>query len=116
MNYKLIAIPLGDLLKWDTSINEINRVAQATFNFDVSNFPISSITSQRVQIIYDWIMSLATKKINIDERNKLLVKFCKEIAGTKYVNQAVSKKRLRESYLMSAISRMRIPLLKILLL
>lgn len=89
MNYKLIAIQLGELLKWDTSINEINRIAQATFNFNASQFPVSSITSQRAQIIYNWIMSLATKKMNNDERNKLLVKFCKEIAGIRYVDQAI---------------------------
>ncbi|NYE57754.1 hypothetical protein [Carboxydothermus ferrireducens] len=36
MSYKLIAIQLGDLLKWDITVNEINRVAQAIFNFKVS--------------------------------------------------------------------------------
>jgi len=89
VNYKLIAIQIGDLLKWDTSVNEINRVAQATFNFNVSHFPVSSITSQRAQIIYDWIITLATQKMNNDERNKLLIKFCKEIAGNKNVEQVV---------------------------
>jgi len=89
VNYKLIATQIGDLLKWDTTINEINRIAKATLNFDASNFPNDSITSERAQIIYNWIMTLATKKMNNDERNKLLVKFCKEVAGTKYVDQVV---------------------------
>lgn len=64
MNYKLIGTQIGDLLKYDTTINEINRIAKATFNFDVSNFPNDSITSERAQIIYNWVMTLATKKMN----------------------------------------------------
>jgi hypothetical protein len=47
VNYKLIATQIGDLLKWDTTINEINRIAKATFNFNASNFPNDSITSER---------------------------------------------------------------------
>lgn len=64
MNYKLIGTQIGDLLKYDTTINEINRIAKATFNFGVSNFPNDSITSERAQIIYNWVMTLATKKMN----------------------------------------------------
>ncbi|GAV23391.1 hypothetical protein cpu_19010 [Carboxydothermus pertinax] len=89
MSYKLIAIQLGDLLKWDITVNEINRVAQAIFNFKVSHFPVSSITSQRAQLIYDWIMTLATQKMNNDERNKLLVKFCIEITGDRNKDKVI---------------------------
>ncbi len=89
MNYKLIAIQIGDLLKWDTSINKIDRIAKAIFNFDASDFPNDSITSERAKIIYNWIMTLKTRRMNDDERNKLLVKFCREIAGIEYVDQVV---------------------------
>lgn len=88
-NYKLIAIQIGDLLKWDTSVNEINRVAQATFNFNVSHFHVSSITSQRAQIIYDWIITLATQKMNNDERHKLLIKFCMKLLVIKTLNKSL---------------------------
>ena len=89
VNYQLIAIQIGDLLKWDTSVNEIDRIARAIFNFDASRFPNDSITSVRAQRIYDWIMTLAAKKMNNDERHMLLVRFCKELAGDKYADQVV---------------------------
>ncbi|QRF75441.1 hypothetical protein Thermo_00941 [Thermoplasmatales archaeon] len=33
-NYKLIAIKLGDNLKYGSSVNEINRIAKAVFPFN----------------------------------------------------------------------------------
>lgn len=80
-NYRLIAIQLGDLLKWDTSINEINRVASAVFRFSRESFPTDSITSQRAQLIYDWLLSLARQRIESDQRDGLLVSFCRNLAS-----------------------------------
>ncbi len=77
------------LLKWNTTINEINRIAKATFEFSVSSFPNDSITSERAQLIYNWILTLATISMNNDERHKLLVKFCKELANTESIDHAV---------------------------
>lgn len=81
MNYKLIAIELGELLKYDTSVNQINRVASAIFKFSSETFPNDSITSVRAQIIYNWILSLAKQSMNNEERNKLLISFCKGITS-----------------------------------
>lgn len=81
MNYKLIAIQVGELIKWNSSVNEINRIAIAIFNFKKQDFIIDSITSQRAQLIYDWIMTLAKKSMINDERNKLLIQFCRELVG-----------------------------------
>lgn len=89
MNYQLIATQLGDLLKYDMSVNEINKIARAIFNFEASSFPNDSITSVRAQRIYDWIMTLAAKKMNNEERHMLLVRFCRELAGDQYVDQVV---------------------------
>ena len=58
MNIKLIAIQIGDAVKHKKSLNEINRVAEAVFGFPCQEFPNDSITSERAQSIYDWIMSL----------------------------------------------------------
>ncbi|MFN4196460.1 MAG: TIGR02391 family protein, partial [Caldimicrobium sp.] len=79
MNYKLIAIQVGDLLKYDVSINEINRAADSVFDFEVESFPNENITSARAQTIYDWILTLAKQPINDDKKIDSLKKFLKLI-------------------------------------
>jgi uncharacterized protein (TIGR02391 family) len=79
MNYRLIATQVGDLLKWGTSVNQINKTACSIFSFQQENFQNDSITSVRAQIIYNWILSLAQQEMKGEERDKLLVRFCMEI-------------------------------------
>lgn len=79
MNYRLIATEVGDLVKWDTSKNEILRVAKALFRFTVEDFPNEAITSLRAQTVYNCILTLAKQRMNNEERNQLLVTFCKRI-------------------------------------
>jgi len=81
MNYQLIAIQIGDLMKYETSINEINRIAQAVFRFQREIFPHESITSQRAQLIYDWILSLAKQKMNPEMRTQQLIQFCHSLVS-----------------------------------
>jgi hypothetical protein len=80
MNYRLIAVQIGDLLKYSTSINDINRLAGAIFRFQRESFPNESITSQMAQLIHDWILSLAKQEMNPEERNQLLRRFCHSLA------------------------------------
>ncbi|KKU14306.1 TIGR02391 family protein [Candidatus Jorgensenbacteria bacterium RIFCSPLOWO2_02_FULL_45_12] len=75
MNYRLIAIQIGDLLKYDSTVNDINRAAQSVFNFRYEKFPNDSITSTRAQLIHDWILSLAKQEMNNTDRNKKLTQF-----------------------------------------
>ncbi|NTZ20794.1 TIGR02391 family protein [Paenibacillus sp. JMULE4] len=77
------------MIKWNTSKNEINRIAEATFSFKRRSFPHDSITAERAQLLYDWIMSLATEKMNNDDRSKLLIQFCKEIAGKTNIDAVI---------------------------
>lgn len=79
MSYKAIAIQVGDILKWDVPINSINRNAIAAFDFDCQEFNNEAITSERAQIIYNWILTLASKRMNNDERDELLSQFCNNI-------------------------------------
>ena len=79
MNYRLIAIQVSDLLKYDTSINEIERAAKSVFNFSKESFPNDAITSARAKSIHDWILTLAKQNMDNDERNQKLVKFLKLI-------------------------------------
>ena len=81
MNYRLVAIQVGDLIKYNSSTNEINRAAKSIFNFSVQPFPEKdSITSERASLFYDWVMTLAKQRMGNNEcRNELLLKFCKII-------------------------------------
>jgi uncharacterized protein (TIGR02391 family) len=79
MNYRLIATEVGDLVKWDTSVNEILRVANALFTCRIEEFPNDAITSARAQTVYDCVLSLAKHKMAPESRNQTLVTFCRRI-------------------------------------
>jgi len=79
MNYRLIANQVSDLLKYDTTIKEIERTAESIFNFNVENFSNEAITSQRAKLIRDWVLALARQEMDNDERNQKLVKFLRLI-------------------------------------
>lgn len=80
MNIRLLALQLGDLLKYDATVNEIGRVASALFRFEKEVFPHDSITSVRAQHIYDWLMSLGKQSMAPEARDALVTQFCLAIA------------------------------------
>jgi len=75
INFRLIGIKLGEGLKYNTTINEINRIAKAIFDFPSSSFPHENITSVRSQLIYDWVMTLSEQAIDEQRKIKLLQGF-----------------------------------------
>lgn len=79
MNIRHIATQFGDRLKYDTSVNEIDRIGQSILRINKDSFPNNSITSVRAQTIYNWIMSLGNSPMSDDERTKRLVQFCLEL-------------------------------------
>lgn len=89
VNYRLIAVQVGDALKYATSINEINRIASAIFLFPCERFPNDAITSSRAQLIHNWILSLAKQKMEEEERNRLLISFCEQLSGDTNLRAAV---------------------------
>ena len=92
LNYQIIAIEVGDFFKYDTTINEINRIAKAIFKFEREDFPNDNITSQRAKLIYDWIMTLGKQsKLSTEAKNKLLVDFCMKLATNKQLEEEVIK-------------------------
>lgn len=86
-NYRLIAIQVGDLLKYSTTVKEIDRAAKSVFKFNYENFPNDAITSSRAQTVHDWILTLAKQEMNNDERNTLLKKFIKLITPDNLISQ-----------------------------
>jgi len=69
---KLAAIQIGDLLKYNTSVNEINRVASGVFSFGRESFRSEGITSTRAQLIYEWLMTLFKQRIPDADKVELL--------------------------------------------
>ncbi|MBZ4651119.1 TIGR02391 family protein [Thermosipho sp. (in: thermotogales)] len=95
MNYRLIAIQVGDLLKNVTTVTCINQVARSVFNFSCEAFPNKSITSKSAQLIHDWILSLAKQEMNNVERNKELLEFVDLIIPEfprLYYNERINRK------------------------
>lgn len=90
VNYRLIAIQVGDVLKYDTSVNEINRAADSIFKFEKEQFPCKSITSSRAQEIHDWILTLAKQEMNAEERNQKLIEFLKLITPVNKIQEIES--------------------------
>jgi uncharacterized protein (TIGR02391 family) len=80
INFQLIATQIGDELKYDTSIKEIDRIGQAILKITKEDFPNQSITSSRAQTIYNWILSLGKTPMENELRIKRLIQFCLNIA------------------------------------
>lgn len=78
-NYRLIATGIGEMLKYETVLKEIGRTARAIFKFQQETFPNEDITSSRSKEVYDWIMTLAKQPMGNEERNALLIQFCKQL-------------------------------------
>jgi uncharacterized protein (TIGR02391 family) len=79
-NYRLIAIQVGDAIKFDSTINEINRLGGALLRLQRESFPNDAITSQRAQLVHDWVLTLAKQRMNPEERDRLLADFCLQIS------------------------------------
>jgi len=79
-NYRLLAIELGQLLKYSTTLREIDRYAGAIFSFQCQSFPNEAITSQRAQLIYDWIMTASQHCGDGAAHSQQLLQFCRMLA------------------------------------
>lgn len=79
-NYKMVAFQIGDLIKYTTSINEINRAALSVCSFAAQTFPKyqQAITSERAYCHLCWVFTIASQKqLPLWERNKRLISFTK---------------------------------------
>ena len=79
-NFKLLAVKLGDALKYHSTYKEIDRLASAIFPFACTEFEKhSSITSIRAQLIYDWVLTLDAQQLDDDEKVSLLQQFIESL-------------------------------------
>ena len=75
INFKLVGMTLGESLKWQASVNQINRAASVIFDFASTPHNMESITSVRSQTIYNWVMSLSEQPISESKKSQLLRQF-----------------------------------------
>ena len=100
VNLKLLAVKIGDELKYDTTLKEIDRIAEAIFDFEYLEFPKDNITSERAQLVYDWLMTLDKQEISDEEKISLLNDFIEGIAPEdhsvrRFLNKKNSKKECK---------------------
>jgi uncharacterized protein (TIGR02391 family) len=81
-NYRLVATQVGELVKWNSSVNEIGRAASAILRITRDSFPNDSITSIRAQHVHDWVLSIGRAEMEAEERDRRLVQFCRAIIGS----------------------------------
>ncbi len=80
VNFKLLATKIGEGLKYDVSLNQIQREASAILNFPVSAHPNDAITSQRSQVLYNWVITLGQQPIPEREKLHLLKELIEALA------------------------------------
>jgi uncharacterized protein (TIGR02391 family) len=91
MKIQLIAVEVGDALKYSTTLNQIDRIGGAIFPFKCENFPNDAITSSRAQRIHDWVMSLGRHNCSADDRSGLLKSFLQRLAATDEQRTCISR-------------------------
>lgn len=79
INFRHIATQIGDILKFSTTVNEIDRLGQSILKVNKEDFPNTAITSSRARALYNWILSLAKAPLESTERIKRLIDFCLEL-------------------------------------
>lgn len=89
VNYQHIATQIGDALKYDTTVNSIDRIGQSILKVNKETFPNNSITSLRAKTLYDWVLSLAKMPLDSAERVKRLINFSLELTPEEYKNKTI---------------------------
>lgn len=89
INFRHIATQIGDLLKNNTSVNEIDRIGQSLLKVNKENFPNNAITSSRAQTLYNWVLSLANSSLDNTERIKRLISFCLELTPEEHKTKTI---------------------------
>ena len=66
MDIRLIAVQIGDALKYSTTVKVVDRIGAAVLKVNREDFRNEAITSERAQRVYDWLLSLAKAQIRMD--------------------------------------------------
>ncbi len=72
LNYKLIATQLGESIKYESTINEINRTFLSLTDLTLIQYPNPAITSSRSQTAYDWVMTMSNSSLTENKKASLI--------------------------------------------
>jgi Protein of unknown function (Hypoth_ymh) len=86
INVRALAVELGDHLKYETTVNEIDRAAATILGCTCDSFPNQAITSVRAQRVYDWVLSAARHHSKPIVFSKKLVEFITRITPHEKLN------------------------------
>ena len=75
IDFERLAFGLGEICKSITTLNRINEVASATFDFKAVEHSNPRITQIHSQAIYDWIKTLDEQPLGREMKLKLLREF-----------------------------------------
>jgi uncharacterized protein (TIGR02391 family) len=89
INIQSIATRVGDIAKWGTSVNEIDREGSAVLKVSKSSYPHGAITSVRQQCIYDWLCSFGSTHQNDDRSLLMIVDFCLAITTKESLSRVI---------------------------
>jgi hypothetical protein len=78
-NYKSVATKAGELLKYATTVNGIDRCAHALFDFPCAAHSNPSITSARSGRVHDWLLTLADNVTDAARRDTLATQFLEDL-------------------------------------
>ncbi|WNZ60940.1 restriction endonuclease [Myxococcus sp. MxC21-1] len=82
-NIRLLAMEAGDLLKYETTLKEIDRYGMAILRISVERFPVDAISSQRAQSIFDWLCSIGRTEMDPSARAEAVRAFLHQLAHNK---------------------------------
>ncbi|TET46836.1 TIGR02391 family protein [candidate division TA06 bacterium] len=91
VNFKVVATKLGEGVKYATTINEINRMAKAVFDFEVKHHPNQDITSTRSQLVYDWVITLSEQPMDEEAKVAQLDEFVRNITPADSALRALTR-------------------------
>ncbi|MFM2198743.1 MAG: hypothetical protein RLZZ505_2175 [Verrucomicrobiota bacterium] len=89
MQAKPLATDLGEALKWTTTVRDVERNAKALFPCQRTSYPNEAITSQRSQLIYDWVLSLSMHPLAEPKKEELLAEFAKRITPKEQIQDII---------------------------
>ena len=74
LNYKLIATQLGESIKYESTLNGINRTFLSLTDLTFEEYLNSAITSSRSQTVYSWILTIDNSSLSENKKIDLIRK------------------------------------------
>ena len=90
LNYKLVATQLGESIKYESTINEINRIFLSLTNLRFEEYLNPAITSIRSQTVYSWVLTISNSSLNENKKITLI----KEAIELLVINEGAKLKLL----------------------